>query len=65
MNEICKNCNNDLRDIKNYLISHFQLPQNTDISREMRDFKKLIREDAIENYDLKYIIDFYEHIIES
>lgn len=35
--EILEKCNWDIRDVKNYLISHFDLPKGYDFSREKKE----------------------------
>lgn len=44
MAEICELCNSDLRDIKEYLKTKYNLPKNIDLSKDMKAFKLLIEE---------------------
>ena len=40
--EILELCNDDLLDVKEYLISEFNLPKGYSLNREMKMFEKLL-----------------------
>lgn len=42
MTAICEKCNDDIRDIKEYLKARYHLPVGYDFSRDMKSFKKII-----------------------
>lgn len=46
--KILKECNLDLKDVKNYYISFFNLPKNFDFTREKKKFEAILKEMTIE-----------------
>ena len=52
MLEILELCNDDLRDVREYLISEFDLPKGYPLTREMKMFEELLElqtEDVAKN----------------
>ena len=43
MQEILELCNDDLRDVREYLISEFNLPKGYSLTREMKLFEELLK----------------------
>jgi len=56
--EILKECNQDLKDVKNYYVSHFNQPNNFDFSREKRKYELIISEQNKENINNNRITEF-------
>lgn len=58
MLEIIDFCDMDVKDIRLYLISYFKLPQNIDLSRELKKFKQLIAEITQEQAKSDYVAEY-------
>ena len=61
--EILEKCNWDIRDVKNYLISHFDLPKGYDFSREKKRFEAVLYEETetvAQNNRMKEFIKKFE-----
>ncbi len=58
MLEIIEFCDMDVKDIRLYLISYFKLPQNIDLSRELKKFKQLIAEITQEHAKSDYVAEY-------
>ena len=61
--EILKKCNWDIRDVRNYYISHYGLPKRFDFSREKKKLEAILyeqTEDVAKNNRMKEFISKFE-----